>query len=181
VTDPLQGLRWPLGRRDGHDGDGWPYGEARTCQDCGVQEGELHLLDCDQERCPVCGGQAIMCCEHCLTPTGRFRKAFLAARVPFVFLGQSCSRCGLPGPDMFQVDDAAWEEHVPLYLRRELFCLACYQKIAAWTRADDAYDPLTYHPEDVAAGNTPTAAELAADRDAPAVVEYVPEDDGGTP
>jgi hypothetical protein len=42
-----------------------------------------------------------------------------------------------------------------------------------------AYDPFTYHPEDVAAGNTPTDAELAADRDAPAVVEYVPEDEGG--
>ena len=39
----------------------------------------------------------------------------------------------------------------------------------------DAYDPTTYHPEDVAAGNTPTDAELAADRDAPAFVQYVPE------
>ena len=37
----------------------------------------------------------------------------------------------------------------------------------------DAYDPTTYHPDDVAAGNTPTDAERAADRDAPAFVQYV--------
>ena len=39
----------------------------------------------------------------------------------------------------------------------------------------DAYDPTTHHPDDLAAGNTPTAAERAADRDAPAFVQYVPE------
>ena len=46
---------------------------------------------------------------------------------------------------------------------------------AAKLATADAYDPTSYHPDDVAAGNTPTAAERAADRDAPAVVEYVPE------
>jgi hypothetical protein len=29
--------------------------------DCGVKEGELHHLNCDMEKCPICGGQSISC------------------------------------------------------------------------------------------------------------------------
>jgi hypothetical protein len=57
-----------------------------------------------------------------------------------------------------------------------------FAELLSWAEAvtpededPDAYDPTSYHPEDVAAGNTPTDAELAADRDAPAFVQYVPE------
>lgn len=33
----------------------------RTCGDCGVEPGQMHLDGCDVQRCPRCGHQAIGC------------------------------------------------------------------------------------------------------------------------
>lgn len=32
-----------------------------ACGDCGVVDGQIHVLGCDLERCPACGGQKITC------------------------------------------------------------------------------------------------------------------------
>jgi hypothetical protein len=34
---------------------------GEQCGDCGVGWGGFHHPGCDQERCPVCGRQALMC------------------------------------------------------------------------------------------------------------------------
>lgn len=52
--------------RYGQEGDDWGGGDERgACHDCAVRPGGYHHLNCDVERCPHCGGQAI-CCKHIL-------------------------------------------------------------------------------------------------------------------
>ena len=35
--------------------------ELAECDDCGAQPGEYHVMGCDRERCPRCGGQLLLC------------------------------------------------------------------------------------------------------------------------
>ena len=32
-----------------------------VCHDCAAAKGQFHVPGCDMERCPVCGGQAMLC------------------------------------------------------------------------------------------------------------------------
>jgi hypothetical protein len=34
---------------------------SESCHDCGAEPGECHKTNCDTERCPACGGQALQC------------------------------------------------------------------------------------------------------------------------
>jgi len=49
--------------RYGDEHDDWGANE-HACHDCAVLKSEFHVLGCDGEECPSCGGQLISCDCH---------------------------------------------------------------------------------------------------------------------
>lgn len=41
--------------------DEFDVGIDNTCGDCGQEVGKYHFMNCDIERCPVCGNQLFSC------------------------------------------------------------------------------------------------------------------------
>ena len=46
--------------RYGDESDDWGA-DRQPCHDCAAIKGQFHVISCDVERCPSCGGQAITC------------------------------------------------------------------------------------------------------------------------
>ena len=132
--------------------------ETERCGDCGCIEGQLHVMGCDQEHCPFCGGQLISCdCVYeilglvdkskygpetsFLPPsiyknglTRKQEKRWLQAlnekgRRPFIRWPILCARCGKQEPFFFNVPDEDWETYIDPRQRRKVICRDCYLDI----------------------------------------------------
>jgi hypothetical protein len=121
----------------------------KTCHDCEVEEGNIHHLGCDMERCPFCGGQLISCdcCykqigidvsegtwayEHGLTVQQEeqwLKFLELKGRVPYIVFPNMCMRCGQLWPEMFHVDNDRWWAAVPIAKRGGILCMDCFVEI----------------------------------------------------
>src|SRR6266436_4679064 len=120
--------------------------ERATCGDCGVKEGQLHVLRCDMETCPFCGNQLLSCgCIYkklgITDPHPRLTDAQREdwekllddkGRIPFILYPNLCAKCGTLWPEMFHVPDAEWKHYIDPQMRHMELCQACYEQIKAW-------------------------------------------------
>lgn len=131
---------------------------ATRCHDCCAEEGQLHLVGCDMERCPFCGNQLITCgcCYEILglrdpakyssrtshlppevytsglsEAQGRRWLSILEnkGRVPWIQYPVLCAKCGKLWPDFFSVPDEAWQKYVEVGQRGCVLCRPCYDYI----------------------------------------------------
>ena len=70
------------------------------CPDCGVKPGKLHVLCCDVEQCPRCGGQAISC--PCIYEVNGMDMETLETEHSDIYTGG-------PSDEMLDVWNEAWE------------------------------------------------------------------------
>ena len=118
--------------------------ERATCHDCGAKEGQLHILGCDMERCPFCGGQlfGMGLCECVyerleklgidVSDKGCIDKFLSDKRRLFIRYPLLCAKCGTLWPEMFCVSDAEWKHYVEPQMQCQMLCKACYKQIKAW-------------------------------------------------
>jgi hypothetical protein len=129
-----------------------------ACASCDVEEGQLHELFCEYERCPFCGGQLASCeCSYeklGLLDRSKFTEAtsFLPpeiyehglpedledkwcelleskGRVPFIKYPNVCAKCGVLYPEFFRVSNEEWEKYIEIEMRGSIICKACYSYI----------------------------------------------------
>lgn len=128
------------------------------CHDCGVEEGQYHLLGCDMERCPFCGNQLLVC-DCALTELGLYdnekydastdflspevyeqgltdeqqiqwlRRLEERGRFPFIEYPLVCAKCGRLWPKFFRVPDEEWQYYIQPDKQRTIICLDCYNAI----------------------------------------------------
>jgi hypothetical protein len=120
--------------------------ERSRCGDCGCLEGELHEWGCDQERCPICGHQLIICdcvyerlqidaspgtvvySEELTRDQDEewYRYLTFVGRVPYIQWPNMCAYCGKLWPDMFRVPDDDWCRYIQKDMRNRMVCEECW-------------------------------------------------------
>ena len=128
--------------------------------ECGAEEGAFHEVGCRWELCPFCGGTNAGGCE-CIYDHLGFRRrenppecgylpqsiyengidqeawaewysrCATRGRLPYVYVPQTCARCGCLWPSMFIVQDAAWEYYAGPLLRSAMLCESCFTTLRA--------------------------------------------------
>ena len=128
----------------------------KLCHDCGVEEGQLHILGCDNERCPFCGNQLISCsCKYklwfaynwhellyCGLPKDIYENGLpveleekwegvlkIEGRVPYIYYPNICSKCGAVNPELFKVPLEEWNHYIEIQEQRSVICRECYDYI----------------------------------------------------
>ena len=103
----------------------------RRCRECGVAQGQLHVLGCWDEACAQCGGQAVFC-GHNDNPIATL------PRIPFILWANVCASCGLLNPEFFDVPNCVWRHYIEPHWRDKIICEPCFTQIA------DMIDGRTY-------------------------------------
>jgi len=95
--------------------------EINNCGDCGVEEGEIHLENCDHEICPYCNRQLLSC------PIHNWSNIKQEDREPFFSEFWSCCvRCGKITFDMVMVSNDMWKEICgKTYKEEDMLCPEC--------------------------------------------------------
>jgi hypothetical protein len=90
------------------------------CPDCLVNEGEIHLENCDQEICSKCGKQVLA-----------WGKCEGAKPEPFFsHVGFFCERCGDYMPEFFKVSNQEWAQICgKTYALECVLCKKCFDFI----------------------------------------------------
>jgi hypothetical protein len=131
--------------------------EILPCE-CGAEEGQLHEWGCRFELCCFCANTESGSCACKYDQLGLRRRENPAdfeylsesvwtdgltdeqdelwrkrceerGRLPYVYAPQMCGRCGVLWPDMFIVQDAAWEYYAGPALRSALLCELCFTQL----------------------------------------------------
>lgn len=128
--------------------------------ECGVAEGQFHSQGCRWELCPFCAEIDATGCECKYEHLGFQRRENFAefdylaesvwqlgltrrqqvvgrtrcetrGRLPYVYAPQLCGRCGARWPELFMVQDRAWEYYAGPRLRAAMLCESCFTTLRA--------------------------------------------------
>lgn len=95
----------------------------KLCGDCAVEEGQLHELGCDQERCRRCDRQLISCgCD--------LDKILDKDREPYLVSIFCCSRCCENMPELKMRSNEEWDFICGASYEKDcVLCTSCMDKI----------------------------------------------------
>lgn len=98
--------------------------ECGNCGDCGCEEGELHLVGCDHEICPICKKQLLSCEKH------NWSDFIDVEREPYFKDTLTCIRCGKLFPNFIMVSEEQWKKICGCtYKIEDVLCPECMQFI----------------------------------------------------